>query len=112
MGCGSAHTPPPLLMQSDVIKRNTGLRNLQGNVFVFQTPVVQVSVYSDLNKDGKRQQGEPPVTGATVTITDPSGAVVGSALTNSNGLVRGVMWCGVACAVRCGVVWRGLCGSV
>ncbi len=83
----------PRSVQSDVIKRNTGLRNLQGNVFVFRTPVVQVSVYHDLSRDGQRQSGEPLVAGATVTITDPSGAVVGTTSTNSNGLVRTrVLW--------------------
>ena len=75
--------------QSDVIKRNTGLSNLQTDVFVFRSPAVQVSVYNDRNKDGQQQQTtEPFLSGATVTITNPEGATVGTGLTNTGGSVR------------------------
>ena len=74
-------------MQSDVIKRNTGLSNLQRDVFVFRSPAVKVSVFNDRNKDGQKQSTEPFQSGATVTITDSAGETVGTGLTSTGGSV-------------------------
>ena len=68
----------------DVIRRNTGLANLQPNVFFFRTSIGG-SVFADGNRDGARQPGERGVAGATVTLVDASGATVATTRSDPSG---------------------------
>lgn len=69
---------------SEIIKRDTGLKNVQDNVFVFQTDI-SGRVFADGNRDGRANPGEPGVEGRTMQLTDSSGAVVATTTTNHDG---------------------------
>ena len=73
--------------QAEVLKRNTGLRNLQSNVFFFKSPAVIVTVFSDVNNDGQQQGTEPVVAGAAVQLEDAAGEVVATGTSSASGLV-------------------------
>ena len=76
---------------ADVIRRNTGLRNLQADVFFFD-PLVGGTAFVDVNGDGRRQAGERPLAGATVAIVDAAGVTVATTQTDGRGgyAVRGL----------------------
>ncbi|MFM7137982.1 MAG: peroxidase family protein [Planctomycetota bacterium] len=82
---------PPAMVRSiqattlaDVIRRNTGLKNLQSDVFMFRTSVGGV-VFGDRNGDGVRQSIEPGLAAAVVTLVDSAGATVARTRTDARG---------------------------
>jgi peroxidase len=52
---------------ADVIKRNTGLTNLQGNVFVFKSAISGM-VFNDVNHNGHRDFNEQGISGRTLEL--------------------------------------------
>lgn len=56
---------------SDIIKRNTSLTNLQGNVFFFKAEVTG-TVFQDGNANNRIDPGEKPVVQQTVQLLDAS----------------------------------------
>src|SRR5262249_14187046 len=74
--------PPPL---ADVIRRNTSLTNLQGDVFFFRVSI-SGTVFGDANRDGRRGPNERGLAGRTVDLVDAaSGATVATATTDARG---------------------------
>lgn len=69
---------------ADIIKRNTNLRNVQQNVFLFQTSI-QGNVFADGNRDGRMLPPERGLAGRTVELLDSTGAVVGTTVTGRDG---------------------------
>ncbi|MFM8733708.1 MAG: peroxidase family protein [Pirellulales bacterium] len=69
---------------AEVIRRNTGLVNLQPEVFVFRASIAG-TVFADGNRDGRRQPLEQGVTNARVDLLDAAGAIVASTRTNPRG---------------------------
>jgi hypothetical protein len=67
-----------------VIKNNTDITNLQGNVFFFRENI-SGSVFFDPDGDGVRQADEPGIPGVTVNLVDDSGMTVASAVTDVTG---------------------------
>lgn len=70
---------------ADVIRRNTGLTNLQDNVFFFKTSITG-RVFQDLNQDGKPNPGERGIAGRTVQLVDDQGAIVATTLSGMDGV--------------------------
>src|SRR5262249_28697626 len=64
-----------------IIERNTGLTNLQSNVFYFRASI-SGTVFADNNANGQRDFREPGLAGFTVNLLDDSGAVIGTAVTD------------------------------
>lgn len=88
---------PPMVDQAlrktklvDVIRRNTGITNIQNDVFFFRTSV-NGSVFVDGNSDGVEQPLDPKVPNAAITLADASGTVVATARSGVDGkfLLRG-----------------------
>ena len=69
---------------SDIIRRNTAVTNLQGDVFFFRT-AVGGNVFADLNHDGRRQAPEVGLAGASVAIVNAAGVTVASTTTDARG---------------------------
>jgi hypothetical protein len=69
---------------ADIIARDTGLKNLQPNVFFFQSSI-SGEVYTDGNGDGKLQSVERGVAAVVVNLLDSSGKVVATTTTDSCG---------------------------
>lgn len=69
---------------ADVIHRNTGDSNLQGNVFFFQASVAG-TVFADGNRNNRADRNEPTLSGKTVELVDGDGAVVATTLTDARG---------------------------
>ncbi|MFM7034858.1 MAG: peroxidase family protein [Planctomycetia bacterium] len=69
---------------ADVIRRNTSVRNLQPDVFLFRTSVGGV-VFGDRNGDGVRQSSESGLAAAVVTLVDATGATVARTRTDGRG---------------------------
>ena len=69
---------------SDILKRNTGMKNMQQNVFVFQASL-EGSVYADRNNDRRRGFNEPGLAGWTVALIDSSGEIVATKVTDRTG---------------------------
>ena len=69
---------------ADVIRRNTGLANLQPEVFWLRTSI-SGTVFADGNRDGLRQAVEKGVANAGVTLLDAAGAVVATMRTSATG---------------------------
>jgi peroxidase len=70
-----------------VLKANTGITNLQGDVFKF-TASIEGTVFSDPDKDGghlDRTDGESGLVGVTVQLKNDSGSVVATTTTDSHG---------------------------
>jgi hypothetical protein len=63
-----------------VIEGNTGITNLQSNVFFFKESV-SGTVFLDPDGNGVRESGEPGIQGVTVNLLDNTGAAVASAVT-------------------------------
>lgn len=72
---------------SDLLKRDTTLTNIQDNVFVFKT-TISGTVFTDMNKNGSRNQGEAGLGGRKVELVDESGAVIASMLTRPDGTYK------------------------
>jgi hypothetical protein len=67
-----------------VIKKNTEITNLQGNLFFFKASITG-TVFDDDNGNGVQDSGEPGLAGVTVNLLDDSGNVVASTTTNQYG---------------------------
>jgi hypothetical protein len=72
---------------SDVLKRNTALTNLQSNVFVFNARI-EGAVFSDLNRDARRDPREAGLAGWTVELVNSDKEVVSTQVTNRAGDYR------------------------
>lgn len=72
---------------ADIIRRNTGITNIQDNVFIFQTAITG-RVFSDSNRDGRVQPNETGVAGRTIQLLDSQGSVIATTLTDRDGLYR------------------------
>jgi hypothetical protein len=68
-----------------VIERNTGVRNLQGDVFVFRASISGTVFYDFDGDGGPRQSFEPGLQGYTVELLDGSGDVLATTVTDANG---------------------------
>lgn len=76
---------------ADIIKRNTGLTNIQDNVFVFKTGI-SGRVFADGNHDGHLNPGGPGgnpgglgIAGRTIQLIDDSGAIIETTTTLRDG---------------------------
>ena len=72
---------------ADVISANTGISNLQANVFVFDVSIAG-QVFNDRDGNGRRDFREGPVSGVTVELLDEDGGVIDSAVTGRGGTYR------------------------
>src|SRR5205814_8815979 len=66
------------------IESNTGITNLQSNVFFMKEKISGV-VFNDVNHNGVRDFGEPGLAGVTVNLNDDTGVVVATTMTDQNG---------------------------
>jgi hypothetical protein len=67
----------------DVIRRNTGLTNLQPDAFFFQAGIAG-TVYTDSNGDGEHDRGERPLAGAAIRLVS-GGEALADARTSERG---------------------------
>jgi hypothetical protein len=67
-----------------VIENNTGITNLQSNVFFFRVSI-EGTVFNDANGNGVRDLGEVGVAGILVSLRDDTGAVVATTTTDAHG---------------------------
>ena len=72
---------------ADVIRRNTGITNLQDNVFFFRTSI-SGHVFADVNRDGVRGRGERGLGGRVVQLLHEEGVVLATAITRPDGSYR------------------------
>lgn len=72
---------------ADVIRRNTGVTNLQDNVFFFRASI-SGHVFADTNGDGIRNRGERGLRGRVVELLDADGVVLATAVTRRDGGYR------------------------
>jgi hypothetical protein len=73
---------------ADVIRRNTGLTNLQGNVFKFEVSIAG-DAWADNNRDGRYQSLEKGVAGYQVQLIEKdTGEVVATTTTDARGHYR------------------------
>ena len=72
---------------ADVIQRNTGLTNLQADVFFFN-PSVSGRVFADGNGDGKFESGEVGLAGVTLQLLGSDGSVLATTTTAGDGTYR------------------------
>src|SRR5262249_19276688 len=70
-----------------VIKLNTPVTNLQGNVFRFKASI-SGTVFKDSNGDGQQENNEPGISGVTVQLQDTSGDILATTTTDNNGNFR------------------------
>ena len=69
---------------ADVVRRNTGITNLQPGVFVFRAGIAG-SVFGDRNADGIRQPVETGMAAALVALVDGAGATVATVRSDARG---------------------------
>jgi len=69
---------------ADIIKRNTGVTNLQGDVFFFRA-TIGGTVFVDGNRDGRRQSPEQGMAGASVALLNAAGVTVATTVTDARG---------------------------
>ncbi|MEI6239390.1 MAG: peroxidase family protein [Planctomycetia bacterium] len=69
---------------ADIVRRNTGLTNLQADVFFFKASIGG-GVFADLNRDGQRQAAESGLAGASVALVNAAGATVATTTTDARG---------------------------
>ncbi|RLS36303.1 MAG: hypothetical protein DWH81_12810 [Planctomycetota bacterium] len=69
---------------ADVLKRNTGLKNLQDNVFIFRT-AIEGRVFADANKDGQINRQEQGLGQRSVELLDKNNVVVARTQTRPDG---------------------------
>jgi peroxidase len=70
-----------------VIRNNSGLTNLQTDVFFFRASITG-RVFADTNGDRVFNRGERPIAGRVVRLLDSDGAVVASTTTHPDGSYR------------------------
>ena len=70
---------------SDIIARDTQLKNIQSNVFIFQAEL-SGTVFRDLNNNGRQERGDNPLPGVTLElVSQSSGETIATARTNPQG---------------------------
>ena len=70
---------------SDIIARDTELKNIQTNVFIFQAEL-SGTVFRDLNSNGRQDRGDNPLPGVTLElVSQSSGETIATARTNPQG---------------------------
>lgn len=69
---------------SDILKGNTGMTNLQSNVFVFQA-TLEGTVYADRNNDRRRGPAEDGLAGWTVALINSAGVTIATKVTDRTG---------------------------
>ncbi len=69
---------------ADIIARDTGLTNLQSDVFFFQTTITG-EVFADKNGNGALQKNEAGVANIVVNLLDSQGNIVATTTTDRNG---------------------------
>ena len=67
-----------------IIERNTGITNLQSNVFFFKASIGG-TVFADINGNGRHDRREPGLAGFVVQLQDDSGQVVATTTTDGRG---------------------------
>ena len=72
---------------SSILKRNTNLKNLQDNVFIFRTSI-EGRVFGDGNRDGILNPVERPLGNRTIELVDQGGEVVATTKSRPNGGFR------------------------
>ena len=72
---------------TDVIRRNTGLTNLQSNAFVFQA-TIKGNVFVDFNQNSRQDRNEFGVAGRTVELLGSAGTVLAATTTDRRGNYR------------------------
>ena len=72
---------------SDIIRRNTGVNNIQDDVFYFRTAIAG-RVFADGNGDGRSQSVERGIGGRTIQLLDEEGVVIRTTLTDRDGSYR------------------------
>jgi hypothetical protein len=70
-----------------VMEANTGITNLQRDVFVFRASI-SGTVFRDANHNGRQDFGEPALSGFTVELKDATGNVIATTTTDRNGHYR------------------------
>ncbi|MDB5325777.1 MAG: heme peroxidase [Phycisphaerales bacterium] len=69
---------------ADIIQANTGVRNIQANVFVFNA-TVSGTIYADRNGNGHRDLRESGAANITINLLDDTGAIEATTVTDSAG---------------------------
>ncbi len=70
---------------SDIIARNTTLKNIQANAFLFQAEL-SGTVFRDLNSNGRQDRGDTPLPGILLElVSQSSNEVVATMRTNAQG---------------------------
>lgn len=69
---------------ADIIRRNTGVTNIQDNVFFFN-PGITGRVFADVNGNGRPAPGAPGIPGREIQLLDESGNVLSTTHTGSDG---------------------------
>lgn len=72
---------------SDIIMRNSNLKNIQSNVFIFN-PSIEGVAFLDRNQDGRRSPQELAAAAWTVSLVDSSGKEIASTITDREGRFR------------------------
>ncbi len=72
---------------ADIVRRNTGITNIQDNLFVFNA-TISGRVFLDLNVDGLLNRLERGLGGISVELLDADGAVMATTTTARNGAYR------------------------
>jgi hypothetical protein len=72
---------------SDILRRDTGVTNVQQNPFFFKA-TVSGTVYADANADGRRNARETAAAGAKVRLVDSDDEVVSTATADARGRYR------------------------
>lgn len=72
---------------SDILKRDTAMRNIQSNVFFFKAEV-SGSVFADNNGNARRDRNENGLGRWTVDLVAADGTVVASSVTDASGVYR------------------------
>jgi hypothetical protein len=72
---------------SDIIQRNTTIKNLQGNVF-FMNGEINGQVFVDVNGNGRQDRFENPLAGVTVQLLNDEGTIMDTAVTGRDGRYR------------------------
>ena len=70
---------------ADIIRRNTSLTNLQGDVFFFKV-TIGGTAFADLNRDGRRQGPERGIGGASITLVNAAGSSIATTTADARGV--------------------------
>jgi hypothetical protein len=98
------------LTLGQVITANTGVTNLQLDVFKFRASI-SGTVFNDRNGDGRQGRGEAGLSGLTVELEDDSGAMLATTTTDGKGRYSFNQFSGVSGTGNYTVVLVGPSGS-